>query len=688
MPEQVPSLLIFVRAFVLSLPALSQQNANNATRDSSSQRVQRYRLCLYERRSASDDLDDHLLVGSVRFALSDLVAIASKVEMPILPTPTAPNTPTNRPGFAAGTGPVPLPAGSPTLIGGTDGASGTGNSQPMVRVSLRALRVNDQLYTERRRIVLKLSIPVSRRKGMPYSLVAQVVDIARADDTSGRSSPGKLTWLPLYRSESLREPTTDDGLLHFEGAILPEWRLGAIDTSIRIRILLYDARARCLRVAASCVTSLTQLQEMDPLSDVLALTTPEGAARGAASGAVPVVSSKLSGPGASATHNSSPVSSSSAAATPDQLGYFELRNAEPASFGGVFSLQAVYHSAHQMTSVFAGSSQPHSGGNGVGASSPAMLRNLAAQTHLEDSRESLDYVAASTCSSDGVGSAGGVGLTPPRGLIATAAGVSFPVSAGMRCPDREPRNGDWWSGRGGEGGRAASQRFDDARSRSGRLVSQRSDGDGGSGGLDAWGDTSADEATPGLTRFARSASAARRGAAAGDSGRIRPIPVRTASGGAERSNAACGSLHRQSIGILRGPRAAGTGRGAVTGGGAGAGAEAGAEVGAGAAADGVAVSRRRAAGERATAPRQHSAPGTRPVDAQRASASGALLGRADTDSDRRTGSARRSMPSDPPPRDTDDWLARRFETSVSPVPRRRGLLRLVGRQRHSRAQAC
>jgi hypothetical protein len=106
----------------------------------------------------------------------------------------------------------------------------------MIRLCLRATMVSETLYREGRRVVLKISVPVTRRREFPYSLVVQVIDVSREDTCSSnaggparKDASGKRSWLPLYRSESQRDPKTDDGSLAFQEIVLPEWRLGSAD---------------------------------------------------------------------------------------------------------------------------------------------------------------------------------------------------------------------------------------------------------------------------------------------------------------------------------------------------------------------------------------------------------------------------------------------------------------------------
>jgi hypothetical protein len=290
----------FVRSFVLDLPADDVPLPPDA---------RRFRLALYDRKPGAPDdrLDAHAFLGSARFSHRTLRA-RPRVDLPL-------------------------------SMAGASHATHEAALAASLCLTLRPVPISNGLFAAARRLVIAISVPVSRRKEIPYSLVAQSVDISVADDTrapteqppspapssttsQGREHDGddgddgaaaQRHWLPLYRSESLRE-SADPSLVTFDPVAFPEWRFGDDDRAIRIRINLYDVRARCMRPVAVAVTSLEQLQNMDPLTDVLPLVAPP-------------------------EHADSPL-----ACNPPRRGHFILQNAEPTVFGGIFTLRAFYPS--------------------------------------------------------------------------------------------------------------------------------------------------------------------------------------------------------------------------------------------------------------------------------------------------------------------------------------------------------
>jgi hypothetical protein len=133
----------------------------------------------------------------------------------------------------------------------------------------------------------------------------------------------------------------EDGSLAFQEIVLPEWRLGSADSKIRIRLLVYDSRARCLRVDGVAITSLTELQEMDPLSDVLPIMSSELDSSSPAGTNLIVSDIQPSAGGDYSVQVNSQRQMVSAVTERRQVGHFVLQNAEPAAFGGVFTLKAV-----------------------------------------------------------------------------------------------------------------------------------------------------------------------------------------------------------------------------------------------------------------------------------------------------------------------------------------------------------
>lgn len=372
MPAQIPPSSAFIRAFLLSAEQKNHLLSDSFCVDPRQAHPHhappsRYRLALYDRRSASEDLKHHILVGSVRFSLLDIVDARSRVDLPLLASnPISPATTTASPPSVDTRTPrsssklsdmrkhvarsssanertsLPCSSSADSVITSSDNSNFNDNNdtddnsvpnntctnlpQP-VRVTLRAVLVNEELYAQRRRVVFEIALPVARGSEPPYTSLNQVVEISYADQDpqmDGRKCgmSARRSWLPLYRSESLRDNHCSDGNVSFQPIVLPEWRLGALDRDLRIRILLFDSRSRSLRAAAVAVTSLTRLQEMDPLTDI-----------------VPIMSVEANDDSALNCLQLCPHLPSQ---NPHQQGYFVLLSAEPASFGGIFKLRAVY----------------------------------------------------------------------------------------------------------------------------------------------------------------------------------------------------------------------------------------------------------------------------------------------------------------------------------------------------------
>lgn len=292
-PPHFPPSRAFVRTFLLALPENTSE---------------RYRVALYDRRSESRDLEAHVFCGSVLFVLGDVVGCGGFVVLPLRKEGRR----------KKGEGGRRRDLMDTTLAD--------------VRITLRAIFVNDTLFAERGRVHFILSLPPSRGKTVPYSIVPQVIDFAVADRSRGAAG---RAWLPIYRSESVTEPKdVASDLLHFKKIVLPEWRMLDKTREIRIRILLRNERRNCLVVEAFAVTTLERLQEMDPVNEMLPLLRPDLPTGAAAMGQSDVA------PG---WHEEVGESKFGAAACSDggkSVGYLLLTNAEPAEFGGVFTLAA------------------------------------------------------------------------------------------------------------------------------------------------------------------------------------------------------------------------------------------------------------------------------------------------------------------------------------------------------------
>jgi hypothetical protein len=452
MPVQTPVAPAFIRAFLLALP-----EPGDAIPAST-----RYRVALYDRRSLSEELEDHVFLGSVRFALADVVAAEARVDLPVsrpaagtdnadeeeseaaLTTSSSSSLPSAAAAPSVGCLPFLAPgaeAASPvsprtyssSLPTPEDGRAARSTSfagNDALFITLRGSHVNEALYLERRRIHLVISLPPSRRPQMPYSLVSQVIDVAVSDDTvapapnaasSSMPAPAARAWLPLYRSESLREPTHGSSLLTFEPIALPEWRLHAHNRDIRVRILLYDSRARCLRVAAVAVTSLEGLQSMDPLREVVPLVGPGEEAVAAPAFASAGVNSTQA---VHASLNRHAELTSGGGAIPGAgVGHLVLECAEPAAFGGVFTLVAKYNSA-------GGCVAPGGGGGGGGGGLRHFLPGFLAA--------GSDQSPAGDAEQGGIGGA----VRVPSPDSALFAGIQLPdrddrIASGTRCYDRD-----------------------------------------------------------------------------------------------------------------------------------------------------------------------------------------------------------------------------------------------------------
>lgn len=395
MPLQTPGASTFIRAFLLPLGGGDGGNDGK-----------RYRVALYDRRNASDNLGEHTFLGCVRFDLDEIVERGVRVDFSVGAGKTGSGEEEGGGigggmGIGIGVGIGGKDAGvavrKPSFLGAAAGAVGeqgqypgfelhprfghghghgvewpqqdareTGEGGDRAYITLRAMHVSDALYRPRRRMHINISVPPSRRSQLPYSLVQQVVDVSVADKLD--TAQPQRSWLPLYRSESLREPDAETNMLKFDPIVLPEWRMIAADRELRIRIMLYDSRARCLRAAATAVTSLEMLQEMDPLCDTLPLYQPGGEQFVNVAQLVRLaqVSGGAGGAHDSCAHSVSTDSTSSANA-PCQIGVLELRSAEPATFGGVFSISARYF----------GGKAPESMPEGTNVSSAAALRTFS-----------------------------------------------------------------------------------------------------------------------------------------------------------------------------------------------------------------------------------------------------------------------------------------------------------------------
>lgn len=289
-PPHFPPTRAFVRTFLLALPENTSE---------------RYRVALYDRRSDSRDLEAHVFCGSVLFVLGDVVGSDGFVVLPLRKEGRR----------KKGEGGRRRDLMDTTLAD--------------VRITLRAIAVNDTLFAERGRVHFVLSLPPSRCKTVPYS--SQVIDFAVADRSRGATG---RAWLPIYRSESLTEPKdAASDLLDFKKIVLPEWRMLDKTREIRIRILRNERR-NCLVVEAVAVTTLERLQEMDPVKEMLPLLRPDlptGAAAKRQSDVAP------------GWHEEVREGKLGAVACLDggkSVGCLILTNAEPAEFGGVFTLVA------------------------------------------------------------------------------------------------------------------------------------------------------------------------------------------------------------------------------------------------------------------------------------------------------------------------------------------------------------
>lgn len=295
-----------------SLSHSSDRTHSGASDSSASAAVNspRFRVMFYQRLSNSDELSDHRCLGSAKFSLDRVVASGS-VECQLRPVITEDSS------------------SSPADV---RGLPNTSTAAPSVRGLIRATVIDGEVHSSARRVVLNFQIPETRRREFPYNLLSQSFEISRAvvsppavhppdgTDDSGivsrtrrferKKSPP--SWQPLYRSEIVRErtPSAAGKCLSFKPAAIPEWRLCGLDNQLRIRVVRHSARTGRITTTAVTAISLRQLQEMDPLTDVLPL------------------------------HGGS-------ANIGNLIGRLSLVFAEPTDYGGLFTLRVDYSSARQ-----------------------------------------------------------------------------------------------------------------------------------------------------------------------------------------------------------------------------------------------------------------------------------------------------------------------------------------------------
>lgn len=153
-----------------------------------------------------------------------------------------------------------------------DSEAGTGqnNRNNGIDITLRAQQVDNELFSARRSIAVRMVVPEMRRRKFPHQLITQSFDISRQCS----SSDGSGSWVPIYRSEALAAPSASsphERHVRFDASIIPEWRLYGIETPLRIRYNQHSVRYKSVHVAAVCYTSLAELQILDPSRDYLPL---------------------------------------------------------------------------------------------------------------------------------------------------------------------------------------------------------------------------------------------------------------------------------------------------------------------------------------------------------------------------------------------------------------------------------